>query len=262
MPETEWGWEITPAELESWVVERVGALLVLNKPAGVVCHPSKHGAWSSLAGAAREYLGATKLHMPFRLDRETSGVMLLTGDEATGRRLQRAVNAGRYRKRYVALLSGALTARTQVDLPIGAHAASQVRLKRSTLEDGTGQAATTVFVPLAGDAEYTLVGVLPATGRLHQIRVHAQAIGHPILGDKIYGPDESLFVEFIEHGWTPRHEQILGWRRQALHCIRVEFENVEIGGKRMFQAPLAPDIKNFCEKRLGFSAADYLPDFE
>jgi 23S rRNA pseudouridine1911/1915/1917 synthase len=88
--------------------------------------------------------------------------------------------------------------------------------------------------------------------------VHAQAIGHPLLGDKIYGPDETLFLEFIEHGWTPRHDEMLGWRRQALHCMRVEFEDEKGAGKQRYQAPLARDIQEFCEKRLGFSAPDYL----
>src|SRR5450755_180668 len=98
MPEEEWGRRITPEELSSWILENAADVLVLNKPAGVVCHPSKHGTWSSLAGAAREFLGVERLHMPFRLDRETSGVMLVTGCERAGKLLQAAVQKGEYRK--------------------------------------------------------------------------------------------------------------------------------------------------------------------
>jgi len=257
MPEEDWGWRITERELESWILEKIGDVLVLNKPAGVVCHPSKHGTWSSLAGAAREYLGAAKLHMPFRLDRETSGVMLVTGCETTGQRLQRAVQEGRYRKEYVALMVGRLRDRTVVALPVAASTGSLVRLKRAAVCDGTGQPALTVFVPVESNEKGTLARVLPATGRLHQIRVHARAIGHPLFGDKIYGPDESLFVEFIEKGWTERQQRLLGLRRQALHCSMVEFSADTIAGKQRFTAPLARDLMQFCEENLGFGPPAY-----
>lgn len=257
MPEEEWGWRITPEELESWILEDTGDVLVLNKPAGVVCHPSKHGAWSSLAGAAREFLGANKLHMPFRLDRETSGVMLVTGCEQTGQRLQRAVQKGKYRKEYMAVMQGQLRGRTAVALPIAGATGSLVRLKRVTGQDGAGQQALTIFAPVESNGNGTLARVLPATGRLHQIRVHASAIGHPLFGDKIYGPDESLFVEFIERGWTERHARLLGLKRQALHCSVVEFSSDAIPGERRFVAPLARDLKDFCEERLGFSPPAY-----
>ena len=261
MPAEEWGWRITEQELESWIIEKSGDVLVLNKPAGVVCHPSKHGAWSSLAGAAREYLGAAKLHMPFRLDRETSGVMLVTGCETAGRRLQHAVQAGQYRKAYTALMVGRLRGRTVVGLPLAASKGSLVRLKRATVRDQTAQPALTVFAPVESNAKGTLARVLPATGRLHQIRVHASAIGHPLFGDKIYGPDESLFVEFIEKGWTERQRRLLGLRRQALHCSILEFSADANTGRRRFTAPLARDLKEFCERNLGFCPPDYF-DFE
>lgn len=257
MPEEAWGWRITPEELSSWILETNGDVLVINKPAGVVCHPSKHGPWSSLAGAAREFLGAEKLHMPFRLDRETSGVMLVTGSEEAGQRLQHAVQNGQYRKEYTALMKGQLRGRTAVSLPIAGATDSLVRLKRVTVRDGTGQAALTVFAPVESNANATLARVLPATGRLHQIRVHASAIGHPLFGDKIYGPDESLFVEFIEKGWTERHHRLLALKRQALHCSVVEFKSDKILGKRRFTAPLAHDLKDFCEASLGFSPPAY-----
>jgi 23S rRNA pseudouridine1911/1915/1917 synthase len=257
MPEEEWGWRITPEELESWILESCGDVLVLNKPAGVVCHPSKHGAWSSLAGATREFLGAAKLHMPFRLDRETSGVMLVTGCEQMGKRLQNAVQKGHYRKEYTALMTGQLRGRATVALPIGGASGSLVRLKRVPVQDGTGQEALTVFEPLMSSGKGTLARVMPATGRLHQIRVHAAAIGHPLFGDKIYGPDESLFVEFIENGWTERHQRLLGLKRQALHCSIVEFNSDVIVGKRRFTAPLAADFTQFCEGNLGFRPPGY-----
>lgn len=257
MPAEPWGWRITPQELESWIISHSAGLIVLNKPAGVVCHPSKHGPWSSLAGAAREFLGSPKLHMPFRLDRETSGVMLLTGDEELGKRLQRAVQKGHYRKQYTALLMGRLRGPVAAALPLGLRPDSPVRLRRAPLQDGTGQPAFTVFVPLVSNCHATLVQVLPATGRLHQIRVHARALGHPVFGDKIYGPDETLFLEFLEQGWTERQQHLLGLARQALHCSSVEFTADIIEDKRRFSAPLAIDIREFCEHSLGLRPPAY-----
>lgn len=257
MPAEQWGWRITPAELESWILSRDAGLVVLNKPAGVVCHPSKQGPWSSLAGAAREFLAAPKLHMPFRLDRETSGVMLLTGDEELGKRLQRAVQNGQYRKQYTALLVGRLRGRVAAALPIGLRPDSLVRLRRAPLQDGTGQPALTIFVPLVSNDRATLCEVLPASGRLHQIRVHARALGHPIFGDKIYGPDETLFLEFLEQGWTARQQHLLRLNRQALHCSSVEFTSDIIPDTRRFSAPLASDIREFCEGSLGFCPPAY-----
>ena len=147
MPAEQWGWRITPRELESWIVAHRPAWWCVNKPAGVVCHPSKQGPWSSLAGAAREFLGSPKLHMPFRLDRETSGVMLLTGDEELGKRLQRAVQNGQYRKQYTALLMGRLRGPGGRALPIGLRPDSPVRLRRAPLQDGTGQPCAHCFCP-------------------------------------------------------------------------------------------------------------------
>ena len=262
MPAEPWGWRITPAELEAWTLLRQDSLWVIDKPAGVACHRSKQGTWSSLAGACREYLGAAKLHMPFRLDRETSGVMLVTGDAETGRRLQRAVLSGCYRKQYVALLEGELRGRTVVNLNIGPATGSTVRLKRAPVRDTTGQSALTVFSPILGNKKGTLATVTTATGRLHQVRVHAAAIGHAIFGDKIYGVDENLFVEFIESGWTERLAEMLVLPRHALHCAAVEFSPETEMSERHFQAPLARDLLEFCGSRLELADVPLYFDFE
>jgi 23S rRNA pseudouridine1911/1915/1917 synthase len=183
--------------------------------------------------------------------------MLLTGDEELGKRLQRAVQNGQYHKKYVALLMGRLSGRVAVALPLGLRPASPVRLRRAPLQDGTGQPALTFFVPLVSNDQATLVEVLPASGRLHQIRAHARALGHPVFGDKIYGPDETLFLEFLEQGWTERQQDWLGLKRQALHCSSVEFTMDLIANKRHFSAPLASDIREFCEKSLGLRLPAY-----
>jgi 23S rRNA pseudouridine1911/1915/1917 synthase len=97
---------IEPPELASWILHEDERLLVVNKPGDVVCHPSKHGPWSSLVGAAREHLGLDRVHLVFRLDRETSGVVVLAKDPRMASRLQTAMQDRRVGKRYLAVLTG------------------------------------------------------------------------------------------------------------------------------------------------------------
>src|SRR5690348_4145526 len=118
MPLTDRGWMITPGELQSWILCETADLLVVDKPGLVVCHPSKEGPWSSLVGACREYLALERLHMPSRLDRETSGVVVFAKNRETASRLQTAVERRRVRKTYWAILSGDLHDRCEVSQPI------------------------------------------------------------------------------------------------------------------------------------------------
>ncbi|MFU8849203.1 MAG: pseudouridine synthase, partial [Opitutales bacterium] len=113
-------------------------------------------------------------------------------------------------------------------------------------EDRTAQTAVTDFEPLASANGYTCCRIRPETGRKHQIRVHAEHIGHRIVGDKIYGPDETLYIEFIERGWTDRLQANLPMQRQALHCYAYDFLFPE--GRVSFQAGLQDDMKEFCRK--------------
>ena len=216
MPRTSWGWEITRQELSQWTLYEDAQLLVLNKPAHVVCHPSKWGPGSSLAGACREYLGLRKVHMPSRLDRETSGVVVVAKSYPDASRLQRAVQRRQVRKVYHAILTGELRGPVRVDQPNGKAPESAVSVRRAVVPGGA--AAITDFEPLACRLGLTLVRVIPHTGRNHQIRVHAQWLGHPVAGDKLYGPDETLFLEFLEFGWTERHAALLPLDSQALHA--------------------------------------------
>lgn len=216
MPRTEWGWLISPEELHSWILHEDERLLVVNKPAHVVCHPSKHGPWSSLIGACREYLGAERLHMPSRLDRETSGVVVLARDASTGSLLQRAAGHRKIHKLYFALLTGTLHQPVTVDAPTGKARSSKVWMKQGVVSNG--YPARTDFIPLASDGAFTFAQVVPHTGRLHQIRVHAAHIGHPVAGDKLYGPSEDLFLDFLAHGWTPAHAAQLHFDRHMLHA--------------------------------------------
>ena len=242
---------INPDDFRSWILHEDERLLVVNKPGLIVCHPSKHGPWSSLVGAAREYLGLPTMHLMFRLDRETSGVVVLAKDSATASRLHKAAQRRLVGKQYLAILEGRLAETVTVDQPLGPDNEScvTVRSKVVTADSPGAQSAVTHFEPLAAGGGFTLVRVRTETGRKHQIRVHALWLGHAVVGDKLYGPDERLYLEFAQHGWTERHAALLPLSRQALHCAEIDLRPAH--EPHVFRAPLAPELENFCRERLG-----------
>jgi 23S rRNA pseudouridine1911/1915/1917 synthase len=113
--------------------------------------------------------------------------------------------------------------------PAGVHAETEFHVERGFVKSTT-----------AGD-KFSLIRAIPRTGRTHQIRVHLSSVGHPIVGDKIYGPDEQLYLQFIETGWTTALEQRLLLPRHALHSA-----NLAIEGEREWNSPLPPDLTEFC----------------
>jgi 23S rRNA pseudouridine1911/1915/1917 synthase len=156
-----------------------------------------------------------------------------------------AMQERRVRKAYLALLTGELAGPVRVDQPLGDDTASPIFIKSAVCADG--QPSATRFEPLSARGGYTLAWVTTETGRKHQIRAHAQWLGHPLVGDKIYGPDARLYLEFIDGGWTPELEARLLLRRQALHCSRIDLEAA--GMPIAFEAPLPRDMSDFCRRQ-------------
>lgn len=233
--------QIAPDELRNWIIYEDERLLAVNKPGDVVCHPSKAGPWSSLVGAVRELTGLERVHLIFRLDRETSGLVVLAKDAALASRLQRAMQARRVGKRYLAFLVGELSELVTVDQPLGPDDRSPVYIKTTVRPDG--QPSRTHFEPLAQARGFTLVRVRLESGRKHQIRAHARWLGYPVVGDKIYGPDDRCYLEFIDNGFTPALREQLILPRQALHCWEIALGVPELPA--VLRAPLAPDLTRF-----------------
>lgn len=239
---------VEPAELPNWVLLNDERLLVIDKPGWLVVHPSKNGPWSSLAGAVREGLGLETIRFIYRLDRETSGVIILGKDENTGSRLQKAMGRRLIGKAYVTILEGELTGPTTVDQWLGPDLSAGVTVKQKVVppDSADGQSATTIFHPLVTRNGYTLAGVQLLTGRKHQIRAHAEFIGHRVAGDKLYGPDPRLYLEFAMHGWTERHSALLALTRQALHCAAIDLRPARMN--YLLRAPWPVDLARFAAR--------------
>lgn len=238
---------LTPEEVQRSILFEDEDLLVVNKPGDVVCHPSKAGPWSSLVGALREYARLPTVHLVFRLDRETSGIVVLAKHAAMASRLQVGMQRRLIGKTYLAILAGELRAACTVNQPLGDDVHSPVFVKSAVVGAGEGQEAVSHFTPLAPGTGVTLARVVTETGRKHQIRAHAQWLGHGLIGDKIYGPDARLYLDFIEHGWTPELARQLLLPRQALHCARIDL--TAAGVPRIFSAPLPDDLLGFLADR-------------
>lgn len=241
-------------ELRQWILVDDADVLVVNKPGWVVCHPSKNGPWSSLVGACRELTGIETLHLVARLDRETSGLVILAKHRAAARRLQMAIERRAVGKEYLAILHGELQEPVCVKQPLAKDLESAVASKVTVRRSNSAKSATSHFLPLGSAGGYTLARVTLETGRKHQIRAHALWLGHPVAGDKVYGADETLFLEFIEQGWTERMEATLPLRRQALHCWQMNFTDVE--GTPSYTAPLPQDMREL------LTAAGFAPLME
>ena len=237
---------LTPEILEAALLEHTDDWLVLNKPPGYVCHPSRNGPWSSIVGACREHFGVSRLHMPSRLDRETSGVLILAKTETAGKLLQHAAERGDAFKTYTAVLEGDLQDELDVEEPIGPAGDDDWFSRQGVRPDG--QASKTEFVPLMHAPGYTLVRVHPHTGRRHQIRVHAAHIGHPVVGDKLYGPNRTVLPALLSGQITDEQLDALPLPRHALHASEIRFVTAE--GPLCFRAPLYDDIREFWTSRV------------
>jgi 23S rRNA pseudouridine1911/1915/1917 synthase len=181
-----------------------------------------------------------------RLDRETSGLVLIAKTKPAARHFGMLMERGRIAKQYLALVWGWPAAdQFTVDAPLlrqGAQRPSPIYLKQCV--HPAGVPARTRFEVLrrfTRDTNFALLRAFPETGRMHQIRVHLSHAGHPVVGDKIYGPSESHYLTFIETGWTPALQRSLLLPRHALHSAILAIPDDSLH----WQSPLPPDIAAF-----------------
>ena len=202
-------------------------LLVINKPAGLVCHPTKGDERSSLAGRLRLYRGAEEpVHLINRLDRETSGVVCVAKTNTAARELRQLWESRAVEKQYWAIVHGHVAdAEGVIDAPLGKDEASEVVVKDCVRSDGHSSRTRfwTQWRFDRAEGKFSWLRVAPETGRKHQIRIHLQHLGHSIVGDKLYGPDPALYLKLAKGELTDADRAQLILTHQALHAHTVQF---------------------------------------
>ena len=225
------------------IIDEGDEYLVVDKPGDLVCHPTIGDKYSSLISRLRIYFNdkpEVTPHFVNRLDRETSGLVLISKIAAGHKLFCQAYNEAS--KTYQAVVQGWPDSDAgQIDGPIGGDQNSLVRLKQAVVEKGKEARTDWKLLKRFERAQkpYSLLEVKPQNGRMHQIRVHLAHIGHPIVGDKIYGDDETCFIEFLDHGWTERLQQKLEAPRQLLSALELQLENFR------WTTGLPEDIRQF-----------------
>jgi 23S rRNA pseudouridine1911/1915/1917 synthase len=237
------------------IVDETDDYVVVDKPPFLLIHPTKpNGAptlWKELRGLlAFEIANGGQVSIVNRLDRETSGLVLVAKTASAARRFGLAMQAQRIEKEYLAIVWGwPEWERKMVDAPLdrqGKDRHSAIWLKQTI--HPAGAAAETEFrverrFTRSTGKKFALLRAIPRTGRTHQIRVHATSLGHPIVGDKIYGPDEQCYLRFIETGWTPELESVLLLPRHALHASKLR-----VADELSWESSLPVDLAEFIDE--------------
>ncbi len=235
--------------MEFGVVHDDGALLVVDKPAGLPVHPTARYFAHTFTALAKARFPDRKIDPAHRIDRETSGLLACGGAPVHTTALKASFAGGKVRKTYLALAEGdARDDAFEVDAPLALTLASMVRVRMHVHRDG--MPSRTRFEVLArrrapDDAPIALLACFPETGRQHQIRAHLHHAGLPLVGDKIYGPDEAIFDRFTKREMSDADRARLRLARHALHAWRLELPHPTTREPTRLEAPLAPDLAAF-----------------
>jgi 23S rRNA pseudouridine1911/1915/1917 synthase len=242
------------------IVDETADWIVVDKPPFLLVHPKQPGGpltlWDGLRDLlAYELVNGGQVSIINRLDRETSGLVLVCKTAEAARQFGIAMLRRAIHKEYLALVWGwPEQDEFTVNAPMlrqGEERPSAVWVKQCVHPKGD-EAITRFKVErrfgkqtVAGE-RFSLIRAFPETGRTHQIRVHLAYAGFPMVGDKLYGPDEQCYLEFIETGWTPKLESQLLLPRQALHSARLK---VELNGQQLeWKAPLSADLARWMDE--------------
>jgi 23S rRNA pseudouridine1911/1915/1917 synthase len=231
-----------------------GDALAVDKPPLLAVHPSGRHLSGTLIQRVHAMYGARELprgarpRLCHRLDRETSGILLVGKHPRAHSHLMQQFENREVEKEYLAIVQGSPTLdRGVIERDLGPARASRVQIKMTTV--ASGLASRTEWNVVRRYRGCTLVACRPLTGRQHQIRVHMESIGHPLVGDKLYGPDEDYFQKAADGSLTDGDLDALELPRQALHNHRLAFRSPTSGERIEVTSPLAPDMAAFLERR-------------
>lgn len=200
-------------------------MVAVSKPGNMPVHEGGLYVHNCLTAILEKKFGY-RLFPVFRLDRETSGIVIFAKNSCDVKKLFNSIQS----KEYLALVRGVVKEEMVIDEPIAETTGDYIRWKKCVRSDGK-KSVTTIF-PVRVIGDYTLVRVRPLTGRQHQIRVHLSHTGHPIMGDKVYGESDKLFKEYVDGGEVGL--------RQMLHLARV------VVAELIIECEMPEDMKEQC----------------
>lgn len=223
------------------------SFLVIDKPAGLPMHTTAKFWKNTLVALLRERFPAERLQICHRIDRETSGVLLIARSLGAASFLKRAFAERRVKKTYLALVRGIpAEAAGTIDAPMRLLD-TKTRIMMGVARDGLP--AVTRYTVRERFASHALVEAAPETGRQHQIRVHMAHIGHPIVGDKLYGAGERAFMDYCDGGLSDELLQLFdGLARHALHAARLVFPHPVTKAPVSVESPLPEDLRDYMKR--------------
>jgi 23S rRNA pseudouridine1911/1915/1917 synthase len=230
------GLPVAPEEMPLAVLFEDEQIIVIDKPAGLVVHPAGAITGGTLANALAHRWGKAP-GLVHRLDRDTSGVMVVARTAAARERLMEQFRVHTVRKEYLALVHGRL-AEPQGRVAAPLRRDRRNRLKIVTCAPGEGRDALTLYQVRRAWPEVALLSVEIKTGRTHQIRVHCAHLGHPVVADEMYGKGRTAHLRSAAH-----RAAVDALGRQFLHAARLSFDHPTTGERLTFEAPLGPDLQ-------------------
>lgn len=264
-------WDEKAPDVTIGILHEDPHLLAIDKPAGIPVHPTARYHQSTVVKLLENQREGERLMLSHRLDRETSGVLLLARTSAADRHVKAQFAQGAsaqvtgsneersVHKEYLAITWGFPEEdRFRVALPLELDPTSRYGVKMRVAAPGEGLPSATRFEvlgrrqsPITG-RRYALVRCTLETGRQHQIRVHLAALGVPVVGDKLYGPDDELFARGADGELTEEDRVVLELDRHALHAAVLELEHPAEPGRRLrVEAPLPRDLAAFWDSHRG-----------
>ena len=237
---------IEPEDIELNIIYEDDWIVVINKPADMVVHPSKGHQHGTLVNAVAyhcqqlsRYAGELRPGVVHRLDRDTSGVILMVKNDAVHEQMSEQFEQRRVKKEYLAICEGLLELDGDViDAPIGEHVRKEE--KRAVRHD-IGREAQTAYEVVERLAGFSVVRCFPHSGRTHQIRVHLAHIGYPIVCDALYGRRDAIYLsDLTGAGRQPMEEPLL--ERQALHARRLAVWHPVLKQEMTFEAEVPEDL--------------------
>jgi len=225
-------------------------IIVVNKPGNLPVHPAGNYFKNTLWWLLKERHGVAVPGIINRLDRETSGVTLIARNPAANKICRAQFTARSVTKKYTVIVEGAFGEAVRARGYITGGATSVIRKKQRFEPSDSGLPAPgreadwadTQFTLLERRGPLSVVEAVPHTGRLHQIRATLLALGCPVVGDKMYGLDEGVFLRFLEDRLTPEDAVKMRLGRQALHASELTFRHPATGAELTIAAPLPPDM--------------------